>query len=80
MTKAEFVWPKNDKLDSYPTTKDIWKFNGATLVLQSSVSSIRIPRQEYFGTNNGSSAQQYALYPFLIKLNGFHALHNVFEF
>ncbi|XP_057543759.1 uncharacterized protein LOC130823152 isoform X2 [Amaranthus tricolor] len=61
VTTAEFVWPENDKLDSYPTTKDIWKFNGATLVLQSSVSSIRIPRQEYFGTNNGNSALQYAL-------------------
>lgn len=37
-TAAEFVWPERDDPSSYETLKDIWKFNGATLIMPSSTN------------------------------------------
>ncbi|XP_021728064.1 DDB1- and CUL4-associated factor 4-like [Chenopodium quinoa] len=60
-TAAEFVWPEQDDSGSYQTLKDIWKFNGSTLIMPSSISSISLPRKEYDGADNYSSARQHAL-------------------
>lgn len=57
-TAAEFVWPERDDPSSYETLKDIWKFNGATLIMPSSISSISLPRIEYFGADNSSAPQR----------------------
>ncbi|XP_021850780.1 uncharacterized protein [Spinacia oleracea] len=60
-TAAEFVWPEQDDSGTDQSLKDIWKFNGTTLVLPSSISSISIPRKEYFGADKNSSVLQRAL-------------------
>ncbi|KMT09165.1 hypothetical protein BVRB_6g132700 [Beta vulgaris subsp. vulgaris] len=61
MTAGEFVWPERDELGPDQTLKNIWKFNGATLVMPSSVSSISLPKKEHSGTDTDSTAPQRAL-------------------
>jgi len=62
---SDCVWPENNEQDLCKMPKDMWKLNGATLHMPSSISSISVPGKGHVWVDDDVRAAQCALYPFM---------------
>ncbi|KAL8160241.1 hypothetical protein V2J09_001778 [Rumex salicifolius] len=58
---AEYCYPNRLECETHCVPKDIWKLNGASLVLPSNISSISTPRKEAWPLGNHGSTSQSML-------------------
>lgn len=58
---SDCIWPENNEQNFCKMPKDLWKLNGATLHMPSSISSISVPRKEHLRVDDDGRTMQCAL-------------------